>query len=74
MGCAVEIPAIDGNLKLNVPAGTKAGEMIQLKGKGLPNFQRYGKGDMYVKIKVKIPKKLSKNAKKLLEELDKELE
>lgn len=73
LGCGVEIPAIDGNLKLNVPAGTEAGEMIQLKGKGLPNFQRYGRGDMYVKIKVKMPKKLSKNAKRLLEELDREL-
>ena len=74
LGCAVEIPAIDDNLKLNVPAGTEAGEMIQLKNKGLPNFQRYGRGDMYVKIKVKMPKKLSKNARKLLEELDRELE
>ncbi|OWK27072.1 MAG: molecular chaperone DnaJ [Parcubacteria group bacterium GW2011_GWA2_38_13b] len=73
LGCGVEIPAIDGNLKLNMSAGTEAGEMIQLKGKGLPNFQRYGRGDMYVKIKVKMPKKLSKNAKKLLEELDKEI-
>ena len=74
LGCDMEIPAIDGNLKLNVPAGMEAGEMIQLKGKGLPNFQKYGRGDLYVKIRVKVPKKLSKNAKKLLEELNGELE
>lgn len=72
-GDNVEVPTIDGSVKLKIPAGIEAGKMLQLNGKGLPRLQRYGRGDMYVRVDVEIPKKLSKKARKLLEELDKEL-
>jgi molecular chaperone DnaJ len=73
IGDSIEIPTIDGKVSLKIPAGIEAGKMIRLKGKGLPSLNHYGKGDMYVRIDIKIPKKLSKNARKLLEELDAEL-
>ncbi len=73
LGDSVDIPAIDGDVKLKIPAGTEAGKMLQLMGKGLPRFHQYGRGDIYVKINVMVPKKLSRRAKKLLEELNNEL-
>lgn len=73
MGGSVEIPAIDGGIDLKIPAGIEVGKMLRLRGKGLPRLQYYGRGDMYVKIDVVIPKKLSVKAKKLLEELEKEM-
>jgi molecular chaperone DnaJ len=73
LGAEIEIETIDGPLKVNVPEGTESGQLIRLRGKGIAEIGGRGRGDHYLRVKIKVPKKLSKNARKLLEELDKEL-
>lgn len=69
LGCKKEIPTIYGNVNLSIPDGTQSGDKHRLKGKGVedPNTKR--KGDMYVVIDVIIPTKLSREQKKLFEQL-----
>jgi len=69
LGDKIEIPTLDGFIKLKIPPGIESGEIIRVKGKGMPHFRRYGRGDLMVKIHVKTPKKLSKKAKEMLEKL-----
>jgi molecular chaperone DnaJ len=72
LGDKVAIKTIDGEVSLKIPAGTQSGKVFKLKGKGVPSFQGYGKGDHHVEVIVKTPEKLSKDQKKILEELGKE--
>lgn len=69
LGCEVTIPCLDGTYKVKIDPGTQSGAVIKLKGKGLPAVSGYGTGtgDLYVKILVWIPKKLSKDEKEALE-------
>ncbi len=74
LGDVVEVPVIDpssangiGHVKMKIPAGTQPGAYIKLKGKGMPRLQRSGQGDVVVKINVKIPTKLSRAQKEVLE-------
>ena len=69
LGCEVDVPCLDGNYKLKVEPGTQSGSVIRLKGKGLPSVNSYGTGDLYVKIGVWIPKKLTKDEKALFESM-----
>jgi len=73
LGDEIEIPILEGSVKLKIPIGVESGEIIRLKGQGMPRFQGRGRGDMMVRIHVRTPKKLSKKARKLLEELREEL-
>ena len=59
--------------KLKIPEGTQSGDIIRIRGAGMPGIQGRGKGDLYVEIQVKTPKNISRKAKKLLEELNNEL-
>ncbi len=69
LGVAVEIPTIDGKVKVRIDSGTQSGKILRLKGKGLPDVNRYGTGDLLVKINVWIPKKVSKDEQKIMEKL-----
>ena len=69
LGCKKEIPTLYGNIKLTIPAGSDSGDKHRIKGKGVDNANSFGKGDMYVILKVKNPKKLSKTQKELLSKL-----
>ena len=71
LGCKKEIPTIYGNVKLSIAEGTETGDKYRLKGKGVTNIGSSRKGDMYVVTKVIVPKKLTRNQKKLFEELSK---
>lgn len=71
LGCKKEIPTLDGKVKLSIPAGSKSGDKHRLRGKGIPNVNGYGKGDMYVIVDIAVPTKLSKEQKKLFEQLAK---
>jgi molecular chaperone DnaJ len=71
LGDAVEIPTIDGKVKVKVEAGTQSGKILRLRGKGVPDLNGYGKGDLLVRINVWIPRSLSRDEKKILEELGK---
>ena len=69
-GCKKEVPTIHGSVKLTIDAGAETGDKYRLRGKGVEDVHSSRKGDMYVVIKVMIPNKISRDQKKLLEELD----
>ncbi len=69
LGDTIEVETVEGKVKLKIPAGTQSGTQFRLRGKGVPYLRGRGRGDQYVRVQVKIPKKLSRKQKKLLEEL-----
>ncbi len=71
LGCKKEVPTLYGNVKLTIPAGSKTGDKHRLRSKGIEAVNTNRKGDMYVVIKVCIPKRLSRDQKKLFEQLSK---
>jgi len=71
LGATHEIETLDGTLSLKVPAGITHGERLRVKGKGVPTSER-ARGDLHVEIDLKVPSKLSRKAKKLVEQLREE--
>lgn len=69
LGCEVEIPCFDGKYKVKVEPGTQSGTMVRVRGRGLPSVNGHGRGDLYVKYIVYIPKKVSHSEKQMLEKL-----
>jgi len=69
LGDTVEIPTVDGKVKIKIDAGTQPGKILRLRGKGLPEVNGYGKGDLLVNINVWVPKNLTKEEQKLIEQL-----
>lgn len=67
LGETVEIPTIENRVKIKIESGTQPGKILRLKGKGLPDVNGYGKGDLLVNINVWIPKNLNKDEKKVIE-------
>lgn len=70
LGDKVDVPTLYGPIKLTIPAGSKANDKHRIKGKGVSDVNSGYKGDMYVIIDIDIPKKLSREQKRLFEELD----
>jgi len=66
LGTELTVPTLYGDVKLSVPHGTQPGTVFKVKGKGLPNYGGWGKGDQYVKINVEVPRNLSDQQKELL--------
>ncbi len=69
LGTSVEVPTIDGKVKIKIPSGTQSGKIFRLKDKGLPSVQSYGRGDQLIHVNVWTPKKLNSKEKELLEKL-----
>lgn len=69
LGVPVEIPTLNGKVKVKIEGGTQSGKILRLRGKGLPDVQGYGQGDLLVKVSVYIPKNVSRDERKLLEKL-----
>lgn len=69
LGTTKEIPTVDSKVKVKIEAGTQPEKILRLRGKGLPDVNGYGKGDLLVRVHVWIPKKLNSEEKKLLEKL-----
>jgi molecular chaperone DnaJ len=70
LGCELELPHMDGeNLKIKVPKGSMPGDTVSIKGRGFPNNRRSGRGDVTVVLRLKSTGKISRKAKKALEEL-----
>ncbi|MCB0567143.1 MAG: molecular chaperone DnaJ [Phaeodactylibacter sp.] len=69
LGTSVEVPTIDGRVKIKVPPGTQSGKIFRLKGKGLPSVQAYGTGDQLIHVNVWTPKKVNDEERALLEKL-----
>jgi molecular chaperone DnaJ len=74
LGAELEVPSLDGDpLKVKIPAGAQPGEAVRLRGQGVPHLNGSGRGDLLVVVQLGVPKKLSRKARKLLEELQTEL-
>jgi molecular chaperone DnaJ len=68
LGTSVEVPTIDGKVRIKIDPGTQGGKILRLRGKGLPDVNGYGKGDLLVNVNVWIPKHLSKEEHKIMEQ------
>ena len=69
LGGSVEIPTLNGKVKVKVDAGTPSGKVLRLRDKGLPSVNSYGRGDLLVCINVWVPKSLTRDEKAILEQL-----
>lgn len=69
LGTQVEVPTLDGRVRIKIPEGTQSGHIMRLKGKGLPSLNSYAKGDQIIQVNVWVPKHLSSEEKKLMEKL-----
>jgi DnaJ-class molecular chaperone len=71
LGGVIEVPTIDGPVKLRIRPGTQPGTMVRLRGRGIKHLHGYGRGDQYVRLLVKIPEKLTPRQKELIKEFEK---
>jgi len=67
LGASVQIPTPDGPVSLKIPSGTESGKLLRVKGRGAPNVKGNGRGDLLARVKVTVPKKLTKAEKEALE-------
>ena len=70
LGGTVEIPTIDGKVKVKIEPGTQPGKVLRLRNKGLPSVNGYGTGDLLVNVSIYVPETLGKDEKKALEEME----
>jgi len=71
LGKTLEIPTIDGHAKLKIPSGIQSGQMLRMRGKGIPKLRGSSRGDQMVRIQIVTPRKLEKKQRQILEELAK---
>ena len=71
LGASVQIPTPDGPVSLKIPEGTESGKLLRVKGRGAPHIKGNGRGDLLARVKVSVPKKLSKAEKEALESYQK---
>jgi molecular chaperone DnaJ len=65
-----DVPGLEGNVTLEIPGGTQAGEILRIRSKGIPHLKGTGRGDQYVMVKPVTPKNLSEREKELLREFE----
>ncbi len=73
LGAEVEIPTVDGQATLKIPAGTQPGKVLHMRGKGVPHLRSNGRGDQLVIVNVEIPSRLTQEQRQLFEQLAKSL-
>jgi molecular chaperone DnaJ len=72
LGAEVSVPTLEGVVPVKIRPGTQPGEVIRLKGKGMPRFRDYGRGDLLVRVTVEVPETLTAKQRLLIEQLAKE--
>jgi molecular chaperone DnaJ len=73
LGTTLKVPTLEGEAEIEIPPGTQPGTVFRLKGKGIPHLRGSGRGDQFVQVKVTIPASLTREQRRLLEELDRTL-
>jgi molecular chaperone DnaJ len=73
LGGEIQVPTLDGQERVKVPEGTQTGTTLRLKGKGMPDVNGHGRGDLFATVQVRTPKKLNKEQRQLIEQLTKAL-
>jgi len=72
LGAEITVPTLEGPTPIKIRPGTQVGEVVTLRGKGMPRFRGYGRGDLLVRIGISVPDKLTGPQRELLEQLAKE--
>lgn len=68
LGADVDVPTLDGKVKMRIPAGTQSSKIFRLRGKGIASLHGYGRGDQFVRVNAQIPTHLSDEQRRILEE------
>jgi molecular chaperone DnaJ len=74
LGADVKVPTLEGEEDISIPAGTQSGKVLSLRRKGVPHLRQNGRGDQKVVVRVAVPTKLSRDQKKLFQELGETLD
>jgi len=69
LGTSIDVPTLEGEVSVKVPAGTQPDSMLRLREKGLPHFGGGARGDLYVRIKIHVPERLADRQRRLFEQL-----
>jgi len=70
LGAVVDVPTIDGDVKIRIQPGTQPGTLVRLRGKGAPHVRGSGRGDQYVRLIINVPSHLTRRQRQLLEEFE----
>jgi molecular chaperone DnaJ len=68
LGAQIDVPTLDGKVKMKIPPGTQSGKVFRLKGKGIVSLSGFQRGDQHVRITVEVPEKLSRKQREILEQ------
>ncbi len=71
LGGSVEVPTPEGTVSLKVPSGSEDGKLLRIKGRGAPRLKGSGQGDVLARLRIEVPKRMSKRQRELLEQLQK---
>ena len=73
LGDEIEMKTLEGtNILLQVPEATESGKVLRISGKGIPHFGGYGRGNLYIELRIKTPRRLSRKQKEIFEKLKEE--
>ncbi|KKT65577.1 MAG: chaperone DnaJ domain protein, curved DNA-binding protein [Candidatus Curtissbacteria bacterium GW2011_GWC1_44_33] len=72
LGGEIKVPTLDGDIKIRIRPGTQSGTMLRLREKGVPRLHGRGRGDEYVRINVLVPEKITREQRRIIEEMEEE--